>query len=152
MSISRRHFLAALAAVVVLGGQSVAMAQEDLHVIVHPTNEIGAMSPDDIRGIFMGTQTYWRGQKSITPILRPEALDAGKLFFKNVLHMTPARFRHHWSGLELSGRGLTPSTIARAEDVATLVQSNPGAVSVVTAAELAGLKAKFTVKSIPLKE
>ena len=78
-------------------------------MIVNPANAVTALTLDEVQAIFLGTQTYWPGQKEITPITRPEAHNAGKQFFRRIMKMTPSRFTQHWTGLELSGRGVTPS-------------------------------------------
>jgi ABC-type phosphate transport system substrate-binding protein len=143
-----RALVAALVVVGVLAG--VARAQEQkLHVIVNPSNAVASMSLEEVKACFLGEKTFWSGQRAVTPIGRPEGAEAGKLLYKTILRMTPARFRHHWTGLELSGRAVAPNIVAKPEDVALLVQGNPGAISVVTTAELEVLK-KFRVKRLPI--
>lgn len=128
-----------------------AQVDADLRIIVNPSVEASTLTLDDLRQIYLGNQRYWAGQKLVTPISRPAAVDAGKKFYKSVLQMTPARFHHHWTGIELSGRGVTPSSVVRADDVAALVQNNAGGIAFVTAEELKAL-ARFKLKTVNIQE
>ncbi len=126
-------------------------ADEGLLAVVHVSLDVTAIGKDELRAAFLGSKGYWSGQKVVVAVTRQPNSEAGRLLFKNILQMTPARFRHHWNELELSGRAVSPSAAARIEDVATLVQASPGAISVLLASEADALKG-FRVKTVPIKD
>jgi hypothetical protein len=126
----------ALVACVVLGLALVSPARapaeqqnEALVAIVHPRNPITEIGKTDLRNIYLGHQLTWPDGTAIRAFMRPESSTAGHAFFRDVLKMTPARFRHHWQELELSGQGTAPKTLSSSKDVAEKVSGSRGTIS-----------------------
>jgi hypothetical protein len=85
--------------------------------------------------MFLGREKFWQDNTPVQPYVRPESSDAGRLLHRQVLRMTPARFRHHWQGLQLSGRGTAPRSVTSGRAAIAQVAAARGGVSIVTASE-----------------
>ncbi len=149
--LSRSGMLVVLAGLVLVPLEAVADNGDELRVIVNPKVQITAISKDELKSIFMGKRTFWSGQKRITPIGRPSSVSAGRAFYKIIVGMTPGRYRHHWNGLELSGRGVRPRSASKADDVGAMVKSDGGAIAIVSVSELSKLE-KYRVKVVSIRD
>lgn len=127
-------------------------AQKQVEVIVavvHTSNGASDITAADLKNIYLGRKKTWSGGAVIRPFIRPPTGSAGFTFYRNVLNMTPARFRHHWQEQELSGQGTAPKTLASASAVVETVSGDKGAVSFMTEAEAAS--AGNAVKIVKIK-
>jgi ABC-type phosphate transport system substrate-binding protein len=107
---------------------------EAIVAVVHATNTT-SLSPGELKNIFLGRKKTWSSGAAIRPFIRPPKAPAGLAFFRTILKMTPARFRHHWQEQELSGQGTMPKTLTSASAVIEAVGGDRGAVSFLTATE-----------------
>jgi ABC-type phosphate transport system substrate-binding protein len=152
----RRHLItiAFAAAAIALLSSHASDAQkpklEKLVAVVHPELDEPRLGKSDLKNIYLGRQTRWSDGTPIEPYNRPVRGDAGFAFFRNVLQMTPAKFRYHWQGRQLSGRGTAPPTIATAKKIAGLASRLKGGIGYVTESEAAKLKPYATARRIKL--
>jgi ABC-type phosphate transport system substrate-binding protein len=123
---------AAGAALLVAGA---VMAQERIVAVVHPRNPVTRISQADVRNMFLGREKFWSDGTPVQPYVRPETSDAGRLLLRQVLRMTPARFRHHWQGLQLSGRGTAPPNVSSGRRAIAQVAAARGGISILTESE-----------------
>ena len=114
---------------------SATIAQERIVAIVHPRNPVTRVSDADLRNMFLGREKFWEDGTPVQPYVRPESSDAGRLLHRQVLRMTPARFRHHWQGLQLSGRGTAPGSVSSGRSAIARVAAARGGLSIVTQTE-----------------
>jgi ABC-type phosphate transport system substrate-binding protein len=144
-------FLAAAA--ITLGVAATASAQErSVAIIVNASNKVAKLTDSELRNLFTGGVTFWPGDVRVKIIMRPATTTAGKGFLAEVLQMTPTRFRQHWTKLQLSGLGVSPTEAGELDDVVTLVAGNPGAISYVHASEVAKVGDNARVRVIRLKD
>ena len=120
---------------------------QQLLVVMNTTVTKKEISVEDLKNIYLGKTSFWPDNTSIKAFDRPVDRPAGQSFYRDVLKMVPARFRHHWQGQQLAGRGIAPETLATVDDVVARVASTAGAVSYVHASEVpkTGLKNVITV-------
>lgn len=125
---------------------------EPIYAVVNQSAHVSKVSKSDLRNIYLGRRRTWGNGNAIVAFNRPPHTGAGLAFYRNVLGMTPARFRYHWHGLQLSGQATIPRTLGSANDVVVAVASTPGAVAYMTLSEVqrtAHLAGKL-VKVVPL--
>jgi ABC-type phosphate transport system substrate-binding protein len=132
--------LACLIPVILAGERPAAHGQDKrvatLVAVVHPSNKVQELGKSDLRNMYLGRRKTWSDGKPVSAYMRPPGSDAGLAFMRTILSMTPARFRHHWQSLELSGQGVTPRTLASATAVVSVVAANEGAIAFLTEAEV----------------
>ncbi len=121
-----------------------------IYMVAHPKTDIETISVATVRNIYLGMKAYWERNTRIIPIIRPNKVRAGNLFFKWVLRMVPSRYRHHWQSLELSGRGIAPESIADPARVGILVSARVGAIAFVLDTELPMIE-KYQLVIVPLE-
>ena len=125
---------------------------EPIFAVVNQSAHVNTLSKADLRNIYLGRRRTWGNGNSIVAFMRPPHTGAGLAFYRNVLGMTPGRFRYHWHGLQLSGQATIPRTLGSANDVVVAVASTPGAVAYMTQSEVQRTQhlAGKLVKVVPL--
>ena len=118
-------------------------------VVVHAANKIGRIDKSRLRNIYLGLTTFWDDDVRVKPYNRIHDGTIGKPFFRDVLGMTPARFRHSWQKQQLSGQGVEPEIVATAANLVTKVASSAGAIGYILESETAAADSR--VRLIPLE-
>lgn len=125
---------------------------ETLIAVVHPSNNETHLSNSDLKNIYLGRQRTWSNGAKVEAFMRPPRSNAGFAFLRRVLKMTPQRFRYHWQGRQLSGRGTIPQTLASLRLVAARVAQDRGAVAYVTKSEARKLYDRVRANRLKLIE
>jgi ABC-type phosphate transport system substrate-binding protein len=120
-----------------------------LVVVVHAANKVGRIDKSNLRNIYLGLTTFWPDDVRVKPYHRVHDGAVGKPFFRDVLGMTPARYRHTWQKRQLSGQGVEPEVVATAAGVVAKVASSPGAIGYILASETAAADSR--VRLIPFE-
>lgn len=139
----RRQRHIGLAALAVLSAAAVAALRpshaqtrvEPIVLVMHSSRGSQGLSVTDLKNIYLGRKKTWSDGTAIQPYMRPPRAGAGFSFHRDILKMTPARYRYHWQGLQLSGQGRQPRTLTLPTDVIQSVAASPGALGYVTEAE-----------------
>lgn len=105
-------------------------------ILVNTNAGVSAVDKTILTNIYLGTMTFWKNGKRVKCVMRPHTVAAGNRFFRDVLSMIPQRFRHHWMGLELSGKAMPPKVLPNAADVAEFVVQQDGAIGYILSSEL----------------
>ncbi len=141
--------LAALALAVAAAAVQAESKVDPIVAVVNAGNDASKLTKTDLKNIYLGRQKTWSSGGTIRPYMRPTGAGAGFTLLRNVLKMTPARFRHHWQELELSGQGTAPKSISSARDVIDKVAAEEGAISYLTEAEAKNAGDKVKILKIP---
>lgn len=141
MSTSRRLLLLAALTTTIAGTLAgVARAQTApplaLTVVVNERSTLKTITREELRNIYLGKLGFWSDNTKVVAYDRPVDRDAGVTFYRDVLKMVPARFRHHWQSQQLSGRGIAPEPVAAAEDLLARVAANPGGIGYLHTSEV----------------
>jgi ABC-type phosphate transport system substrate-binding protein len=120
-----------------------------LVLVVHAENKVSRLDKSSVRNMYLGITTFWHNDVRVKPYNRVHDGAAGKPFFRDVLGMTPARYRHTWQKQQLSGQGVEPEVVTTAGDVVARVASSPGAIGYILDSETAAADAR--VRLIPLE-
>lgn len=108
---------------------------EPLVAVVHASSSETRLSKTTLKNIYLGRQTRWSNGNTVEAYMRPVRSNAGFAFMRTVLKMTPAKFRYHWQGRQLSGRGTAPSTVGSTRKLIGAISRDRGAISYVTRSE-----------------
>lgn len=119
-----------------------------LVIVVHAENKIGRLARSDLRNLYLGLTTYWPGEIRVKPYNRVHDGATGKPFFRDVLGMTPARYRHTWQKRQLSGQGVEPEVVGSATALVAKVAASTGAIGYMLESEAAAADSR--VRLIPL--
>lgn len=120
-----------------------------LVVVVNADNKIAKLERSALRSIYLGLTTFWSEDRRVKPYQRAHDGAAGKPFFRDVLGMTPARYRHTWQKQQLSGQGVEPEVIASAATLVAKVAATTGAIGYMLESEAPATDAR--VRLIPLE-
>ncbi|HWO19879.1 MAG TPA: hypothetical protein VNO30_13930 [Kofleriaceae bacterium] len=123
--------------------------QARLVLVVHAENTISRLDRSTLKNMYLGLTTFWVGSVRVRPYNRVHEGAAGKPFFRDVLGMTPARYRHTWQKHQLSGQGVEPEVVATAASLVAKVAANAGAIGYILDSESGAADAR--VRLIPLE-
>jgi hypothetical protein len=126
-----------------------AQQRERIVVILNARNPAANLSASDLRNIYLGRRRFWSNDLPVQAFSRPETTPAGRGLLQQVLQMAPARFRHHWQGLQLSGQGTAPRPMGTARQAVGAVAATRGGICYLTESERAQADAR--IKVIPLR-
>jgi hypothetical protein len=123
-------------------------AEPRLVLVVHPTNKVARLERRALRSMYLGLTTFWSNDVRVKPYNRLHDGPIGKPFFRDVLGMTPARYRYSWQKQQLSGQGVEPEVIPTAAGLVDKVAANAGAIGYLLDSETAAASSR--VRLIPL--
>ncbi len=123
--------------------------QPRLWAVVHAQNKISYIDRGVMRNIYLGQTTFWDSNVRIRPYNRVHDGASGKVFFRDVLGMTPARYRYTWQKQQLSGRGVEPPIVVAPADLVAHVGSSTGAIGYLLDSEAGAVDA--SVRLIPIR-
>jgi ABC-type phosphate transport system substrate-binding protein len=123
--------------------------QARLVLVVHAESTVSRLDKSTLRSIYLGLTTFWANDVRVRPYNRVHDGAIGKPFFRDVLGMTPARYRHTWQKKQLSGQGVEPEVIPTAAGLVARVASSAGAIGYILESESAAADSR--VRLIPLE-
>jgi ABC-type phosphate transport system substrate-binding protein len=120
-----------------------------LVLVVHAKNEVKRLDRQRLRSIYLGQTTFWASDVRVKPFNRVHDSASGKPFFRDVLGMTPARYRHTWQKQQLAGQGVEPEVVATAAGLVARVASSAGGIGYILESEAGAADAR--VRLIPIE-
>lgn len=103
----------------------------DIIVIGHANLTAKNLSKEDIRLIFLNKSDKLSRQKSAELVLLELDSEAAKVFFKQIMRMTPSKFKAYWATQIFTGKGQSPTYIDNPQEIIDYVASTPYAVGLV---------------------
>lgn len=110
-------------------------AGDEVVLLLNARNPTASVSRGDVSNLFTGKTAFWHGVVPVKVLVRPGTSSAGKAFYEPILGMNAQSFAQHWSKLQLSGKGIAPTTVGSAEEMAGMIAKTPGGVGFVLASE-----------------
>ncbi|GEM_PF-7006870 len=143
--------LAILACSLLLVPGAAARAQSESFVaVVHPTNEVSALSASDLRDLYLVVQRRWTGRQTVTPILPASDSDSMKVLLSSVLHMSSEDELSMYYMAAIFQQKISDAPQRGSSDAAiAAVGSDPGAIAFVPRSEVEG---QTSVKVIEIGE
>lgn len=133
-----------------LGPSAVAHDGEEVLVVVNAANDAKSIDPSAVKNFYLGTSRFWPNGQCVAVFQRGEDSAASKAFFREVLKMTPSRFRHHWQTLELSGQGVAPENAGSAASIVSKVAGTSGGIGFILESEREAAAGNAEVRVIEL--
>ncbi|WP_053981993.1 hypothetical protein [Marinagarivorans algicola] len=124
-------FRKALTGLIFASSFAVSLCYADIVVIGHPSVTAQNLTSDDIREIFLDKSAKLSKKKKSELVLLELDSKAATIFFKDVMRMTPSKFKSHWSKQIFTGKGKAPTYIANPQELIDYVASTPYAVGLV---------------------
>lgn len=124
-------------------------ARPRLWAVVHVQNKLDGIDRSTMRNIYLGQATFWGNNTRIRPYNRVHDGASGRAFFRDVLGMTPGRYRHTWQKQQLSGRGVEPPIAGSPAELVASVGASAGAIGYLLDSEAAAADAR--VRLIPIR-
>ncbi|WP_054114237.1 hypothetical protein [Marinagarivorans algicola] len=107
------------------------LSHADIVIIGHANITAQNLTESDIRSIFLDKSDKLSSKKRAELVLLELDSKAAKVFFKDVMRMTPSKFKSHWSKQIFTGKGKAPTYIANPQELIDYVASTPYAVGLV---------------------
>lgn len=116
----------------------------DVQVIANPDVTVTALTPNDLRDIFLGSRTAVGGG-AVEPVLRTGGA-THDAFLQAYIGKSDAALRNHFKTLVFTGKGAQPKAFATDAEVLKYVMSTRGAIGYVSASADTGNAKKIQVK------
>jgi hypothetical protein len=128
-----------LIACLVVAGASV-LAAGDVRIVANPSIGAGAVSADEIKGVFLATKTTLSDGSHVEPVLAKGGA-AHEAFLKEYVGKTDSALQTYYRSLVFTGKASMPKILASDAEVVAYVSKTKGAIGYVSAgAAVAGVK------------
>ena len=102
-------------------------------VIVKSEVSEKSLSTFQLLEIYDGNTQFWKNQAKITPCyLDPKDNELGMRFFKDLLNLSPVKFRKLWLKRVFSGQGSAPISLSNDKRVLEFVSDHRGAIGIIS--------------------
>lgn len=114
----------------------------DYQVIVHPSNDVSAVSKDEISRFLLKKKTRWDDGTAAAPIDLDSKSAVREAFSREVHGRSVSSIKNYWQRQIFSGREVPPPEVATDAEVVRFVSGTPGGIGYVSRnARLNGVKA-----------
>ncbi|WP_306520170.1 hypothetical protein [Rheinheimera sp.] len=97
-------------------------------VLVHPAVTVDALTPAQLRSIYLKRQVIWPDGLPVQVFVLPLQSALHKQFSQTQLQLFPYQLERNWQKLTFSGIGTPPTEVKSATDMLRLIQTTPGAI------------------------
>lgn len=109
-----------------------AAAQEQVAIIVNPSNNISSLSAGDLHRIFTGDKSTWPNGKHIFVIMAPPGSPERATILKNVFKMGESEYAKYFLQAAFTGAvSAPPKDATSVAEIKQLVAANPEAIGYV---------------------
>ncbi len=106
-------------------------------VVVNPGNPAESVSLSQLRGMFLGTQTFWKDGVRVFAVVRAPSARERTALLRSVLHMSEAQYQQYWRKKRQEKKGsLEPVAMVSNPDQIQAVMRDPGAVALIATTDL----------------
>lgn len=102
-------------------------------VVIGNVEGVQRLDPNEIRRIFRGEQSLWRGGVAVTVVLPSPRSSFIEAVSTGVFGLSKASMQRYWLGLVFQGRAAPPVQLETAEEMIAFVRRTPGAIAIVPA-------------------
>lgn len=115
-----------LAAAVALGGAT-APRPADIVVVVNDQVRIDALTPQEVREIYLGERHYWDGTRT-HPITYPDRAEIMQAFLHQVIGMSADEYRSWWIKRIFRWADIPPVSVSSQAEALRRIAATPGAI------------------------
>lgn len=120
-----------LFAYVVMGIDSLAIANSNSVFIASDGVSEDTLSGVDIKNIFLGKKTTWSSGSKITFVTLKSG-NTHKDVLRTYLKRNPGQFKNHWKQMLFTGKGVIPKSFTTDEEVVSYISQNENAIGYVS--------------------
>ncbi len=113
------------------------VASSAIAIVVHKDTEVGNLSLEELRSIFLADRQFWQNRKRIILLVRAPESDERDFVLNKIYQMSEAQFRHYWIGKMFRAevpRG--PKIVFSTDMTLELVTAIPGSISFMRAEDV----------------
>jgi ABC-type phosphate transport system substrate-binding protein len=111
-------------------------AFSEIVVVVHPSNSLSSLSPNDVKMIYLGNKIHFDSGKKIAVVDQKNDEPARADFFKKAIKIAPEMYRAYWTKRIFSGKGVPPKQIGSDKEVLDFISKTPDGVGYLNANSL----------------
>lgn len=135
----RARLLQALLAAAALCVVAAAPARaDDIVVVVNPQVPAQAMTPDDVRAIFLGERQYWDHTR-VYPVTYPDGSQVMQDFLRLGLGMSVNEYRSWWIKRIFRRAEVPPVSVVSPAEAVRAIENHPGGIGFLYANDLEGV-------------
>ncbi len=97
-------------------------------VVVGAKSDIGALTADQVSGIYLGKSDKFPNGNTALPLDQNSGSPVRGNFYDKVTGKSEAQVKAAWSRLVFSGKGTPPKEVANSAEVKKLVAANPNTI------------------------
>lgn len=106
-------------------------------VIINPRNPVESVSLAQLRGIFLGTEAFWKDGTQVVAIVRAPSARERDLLLRRILHMSEAQYQQYWRKKRQARQGgREPLATVSNGMQEQIVLREPGAVALVPVSDI----------------
>jgi hypothetical protein len=110
-------------------------------VVVSPDVPINGLSMAELRKLFLGDRQFWNSNLRVSLLIRAPVARERAVIVWTVCRMSEAQFGQHWIGKVMrADTTSSPRQFNSNQAALDLVRSSPGAIAIVNATQVAGMK------------
>ncbi len=123
-------------------------AKSQYLMIAHPEFPYLKTNAAELRRIYLGEMTEWKGHYKVVPVNQKKGQDERQGFFYKILKMTEKEYTRHWQQMEKEQRIKPPAEFANCAEVVAYIKKNKHAIGYINAAcPHEGVKVLFVNRS-----
>lgn len=133
------RFFVALLFVLLWVGNDPVTADEQIAIIVNPSNTVSSVTAGDLHRIFLGDKSTWANGKHVFLVTAPPGSAEREFVLKNVYKMSEAEYAKYFLQAAFTGTvSAPPKDAASVAEVKQLVAGTPGAIGYVKQQDVDG--------------
>jgi hypothetical protein len=113
-------------------GLAGAAGNTSFSVVVHSSNAVDHLSPDDVARLFLKKVRTWPDGRMAAPVDQSTTTPVRAVFGKEILRLSLGEQKEYWMKQTLSGRELPPRALEGDAAVLDFVGSQTGAIAYVS--------------------
>lgn len=147
----RRYIQYFIATAIAFSLNSKALAE--IMVVGHMDLPTARLEQKEVRALFLNKATKDLNPRRMLLISPSLESSAGEYFLKNILRMTPSKFKSYWASQTFSGKGSEPTYSDSLDEVLGIISENVNAIAVIdTLNAPEGVKLLFSLDSLHAKD
>jgi ABC-type phosphate transport system substrate-binding protein len=104
-------------------------AVEEVDIVVNKANDVGPLSREQVRQIFMGEKSSWRGGKRITILMFAPDQTERAVILREVFRMNESDYTRYFLQAAFTGKvQAAPKDLPSAAQMKARLAANPGAI------------------------
>jgi len=118
--------------IVLPGAGFINNAHGDILIVANKSVQMNFLKKAELRDIFLGNTIKWKDRSRINIVVQRDG-KAHNEFVKEITQKSASQFRNYWKKMVFTGKGSTPKTIEKSDELLAYVAATEGAIGYVAA-------------------